>query len=301
MSQTMKIVKSLKSNDGKTTKYLQKTKDGHIIEAGYYNLDEHIICISSQIGCLMGCVFCATTAPVDSKKGGLFVRNLTSEETVQQVKNVILRLKIDGGLSSKKILFSYMGMGEPFLNYKNVVDSIKILSKKFPNSRTTISTLGISPGLIKKLAREKINTLLKLHLSLHAPNNTLRKKILPKSQKIQPALNALKYFSSIRGVPATVNYILIKNVNDSQKQAAQLARLLKPYPFKVKLSNLNNFNNMKSSGPNRFAIFEKTLSSAGIKTDRFFSIGTDVKGGCGQLKRHYYANKNQSYSPRGQK
>jgi len=181
-----------------------------------------------------------------------------------------------------------MGMGEPFLNYENIVDSIKKLSKKFPNSRTTISTLGTSPTLIKKLAHEKIDTVLKLHLSLHAPTDALRKKILPKAQKIQPILEAFKYFSSVRSVPLKINYILIAGLNDSPDHASKLANLLKPYPFTVKLSNLNDFNNLKSSDKSKFDEFEKVLNASRIKTCRFISTGTDIKAGCGQLRRHYY-------------
>ncbi len=288
----MKIIKSIQSKDGKTIKYLQKTRDGHIIETGYYNFDEHIICISSQIGCSLGCIFCATGAPIDSlNKNRYFIRNLTTKEIVQQVKNILLLLQKQRKLKSKKILFSFMGMGEPFLNYKNVVRSVKILNKEFPNSRTTISTLGIKPALIKKLAREKINTLLKLHLSLHAPNNVLRNKILPKAQKIKPILEALKYFSVTKNSPVKVNYILIKDINDSIKDAIQLANLLKNYPFIVKLSTLNDFKKLKPSGVHKFEIFEKILNSQGITTCRFYSAGTDVKAGCGQLRRHYYQKK----------
>lgn len=289
----MKLLKLFKSRDGKTTKYLQQTDGGHIIETGYYNLYEHIICISSQIGCLMGCIFCATTNQDDLlNTNKAFIRNLTSKEITQQVGNIFLRLKKQGKLGSKKILFSYMGMGEPFLNYENVVKSIKKLSKEFPNSRTTVSTLGISPTLIKKLAHEKINTVLKLHLSLHAPTDALRKKILPKAQKIQPALEAFRYFSSVRNVPLKVNYILIAGLNDSPDHASKLANLLKPYPFTVKLSNLNDFNNLKSSDKSKFDEFEKILNLNGIKTCKFISTGTDIKAGCGQLRRYFY-NKNK--------
>jgi 23S rRNA (adenine2503-C2)-methyltransferase len=288
----MKLLKSFKSKDGKTTKYLQQTEDGHIIETGYFNLDEHIICISSQIGCLMGCIFCATTTPDDLLNiNKPFIRNLTCKEIIQQFGNIFLLLKKRGKLGSKKILFSYMGMGEPFLNYKNVVESIKELSKKFPNSRTTISTLGVSPALIKKLAHEKIDTVLKLHLSLHAPTDSLRKKILPKSQKIQPALEALRYFSSARNVPSKVNYVLIDGLNDLPKHAFELANLLKPYPFIVKLSYLNDFNNLKSSPKSKFDMFEKTLNLHGLKTCRFVPDGTDIKASCGQLRRNCYKNK----------
>lgn len=282
----MKVLKSFKSKDGKTIKYLQKTNDGHLIETSYFDLDEHIICISTQIGCPMGCIFCATAKPIDSNKS--FIRNLTTEEIVQQVKNIISRLQKQNKLGTKSILFSYMGMGEPFLNYENVVNSIKILSKKFPNSRTTISTLGIKPALIKKLANEKINTTLKLHLSLHAPNDILRKKILPRAQKIQTTLEALKYFSLVKKIPTKVNYVLIKGVNDSLKNAQQLANLLKPYPFTVKLSilNLNNYTDLKPSDNTRFKIFKKTLNSKKIKTCRFFPNGTDITASCGQLRKY---------------
>lgn len=284
----MKIVKSLISDDEKSIKYLQKTEDNHIIETGYYDLDEHIICISSQIGCSMDCIFCATTAPIDLlSPDKLFIRNLTSEEIVQQVRNVLKTIE-ESKLKTKRILFSYMGMGEPFLNYKSVVKSIKTLSKEFPNSRTTLSTIGVKTRLMKKLAQEKIDKVLKLHLSLHAPGDKLRKKILPKAKKIKPAIEALKYFSSTRNSPSKVNYILIKNINDSKDCAIQLAKLLQPYAFIVKLSNLNNFNNLESSGLDKFDMFEEILNSYGIKTCRFFSTGTDIQAGCGQLRRHFY-------------
>jgi len=265
----MKILKSLSSNDKKTTKFLQSTKEG------------------SQIGCLMGCIFCATTDPVgQSDPNKPFIRNLTSAEIVSQVCNVS-SLIVQSDLKSKRILFSYMGMGEPFLNYKNVFKSIKSLSKKFPNSRTTISTLGVRPDLMRKMAHLKLNNVLKLHLSLHAPNDELRRKILPKAQKIQPTLQALKYFSLIRKVPAKVNYILIKGLNDSKNHAHQLVRLLQPYLFTVKLSNLNKFNNLLPSSIDKFDIFEEILNSKGIKTCRFFSTGVDIEAGCGQLRKRY--------------
>lgn len=288
----MKIIGSLVSDDRKTVKYLQKAKDNHIIETGYYNLDEHIVCISSQIGCPMNCIFCATSAPINSliSSNKAFIRNLSFREIVQQVKN-ILRLIDKNKLNSKKILFSYMGMGEPLLNYNNLVKSIKILSQQFSNSRTTVSTLGIKPELMRKLAQEKINTTLKLHLSLHAPDDITRKKILPKSGKIKPALKALNYFSSKRNILLKVNYIPIKNFNDSKKQAINLAKLLQPYSFIIKLSNLNSFNGLEPCSLDKFDMFEKILNSRGIKTCRFFSDGTDIQAGCGQLRRHFYNTK----------
>ncbi len=289
-SAKMKIIKSVASNDGKTIKYLQKANDNHIIETGYYNLDEHIICISSQVGCLMGCIFCAAGSPEDtSAPQKRFIRNLTSDEIVDQVKNV-LEIIDKKEIAGKKILFSYMGMGEAFLNYENVIDSIKILSKIFPNSRTTISTIGVRPDLMKKLAGEKIDTVLKLHLSLHAPSDDLRKKILPNAKNIKPALDALKYFFETRKTSVKVNYVLIQGLNDSNSHAIQLAKLIKPFPFTVKLSKLNEFNNLKPSGDDRLKVFEEILNSYGIKTCRYSGNGSDIEANCGQLRRHFYDN-----------
>jgi len=283
----MKIIKCITSKSKGATKYLQKAKDGHVIETGYYNLDEHIICISTQIGCPMGCICCATTLPVGMSKRS-FIRNLTADEIVSEIRNALHSVR-KKDLESKKILFSYFGMGEPFLNYENVVKSIKTLTKLFPNSRTTLCTTGIRLDLVKKLASEKIDTLLKLQLSLQAPTDTLRKKILPNAGKIKPALNALEYFSLTRKTPAKVIYVLIKNLNDSKTHALQLAKLLKNYSFTVKLSNLNKIKNLEPSGEEKFKMFEKVLNSNGIRTCRFVSDGTDINAGCGQLRRHFYS------------
>lgn len=288
----MKIIKSLSSNNSPTLKYLQQTKDNHIIETGYYDINnEHILCISSQIGCLMRCIFCATTKPIDQvNPNKYFIRNLTSDEIINQVKNVLYTLN-KNKLESKRVLFSYAGMGEPFLNYTNVIESIKILSEEFPNSRATISTIGTETSLIKKLAHEQFNIILKLHLSLHAPNDVLRKRILPCARQIKPALEALKYFSLVRNIPSKINYVLIKNINDSKKYAIQLAKLLESYPFIIKLSNLNNFGNFESSNIKTFELFERILASYGLKTTKFFSEGFDIQAGCGQLRRHFYNKK----------
>ncbi len=286
----MKIIKSLKSKDGITTKYLQEAKDDHIIETAFYGLDEHIICLSSQIGCPMGCVFCAATKPADdSRPSQPLIRNLNTEEIVQQAKNV-LNLLDPNVLSSKRVLLSFMGLGEPFLNYQNVVQGTEKLTREYPNSRVTISTIGASPEKMKKIAREKLSIIIKLHLSLHAPNDKLRRKILPRAGKIKPSLEALKYFSLTKNVKAKVNYHPIKNLNDSKKHALQLAKLLEPYPFIVKLSMFNSYNGLEPSTMGKFKLFEDTLNAHGIETCRFVSVpGLDIKAGCGQFRRHYYA------------
>lgn len=179
-------------------------------------------------------------------------------------------------------------MGELFLNYEHVVNSIRLLGKEFPGSRVTISTLGTRPDLIRALAHMKFDVVLKIHLSLHATDDALRKKIMPGAHHIIDALDALAHFSSPRQESVKINYVLIDHLNDSENHALALAQLIKPYRFTVKLSTLNEFHELKSSDMSVFDRFEDILHSEGISTCRFLSTGTDIKAGCGQLRRYYY-------------
>lgn len=277
----MKFVKFLQSTD-KSKKFLYQTNDNYAVETGYYDLDEHIICISSQIGCAMKCVFCATTYAEDRSK--LCIRNLSKKEIIMQVKNVIDSIN---NLGDKQLLLSYMGIGEPLLNYDNVVESIKELAKQYPNSRATICTLGVNLDLMKKLADEQFPITVKLHLSLHAPNDKLRKKLLPNAKPIKESLEALKYFAQKTNTISKVNYTLIKNKNDTIEHAKQLANCVKDYPFIVKLSKLNAFEQFKVSEDIKRDKFEYILKEHNIKTTTFSSHGTDICAGCGQLRKRF--------------
>ena len=280
----MNIIKCLISKNTTAKKYLQQSFDGHIIETGYYDLEENIICVSTQIGCRIGCIFCATSSSINSISNK-FIRNLSVEEIVKEVKNVIEEISPN---NQKSILFSYMGMGEPFLNYINVLKSIKILTGEFKNSRVTIGTTGISPHNIKCLANEKIDNLLNIHLSLHASNDCLRSKIIPGvKEKLQISLEALDEFRVKKNITPKVNYLLIEKFNDSEKEAEELSSLLKKFPFIVKLSVLNPYRNLKSPSNKTYSLFEEILHKNGIKTCRFYSQGIDIQAGCGQLRRVY--------------
>lgn len=235
----------------------------------------------------MNCIFCA--APSSSESLGSnnkVIRNLSVKEIVEQVENILRTLK-PNNLVSKRVLFSFMGMGEPFLNYQNIVLSIRELANNFVNSRATISTLGVSPKKLREIAHEEFQIPLNIHLSLHAPNEDLRRKILPHAGKIKSSLDALEYFSVIRKVNAKINYLLIKDLNDSEAHALQLAELLKPYLFAVKLSKLNSYRNLRPSPMSKFILFEEILNTRGIETSRFASAGTDINAGCGQLRRRF--------------
>lgn len=295
----MKIIKQIQSKDGKTTKFLQQTKDYHIIETSQFDLEENIVCISTQIGCPMGCIFCATTEPIDVINPKLrFIRNLTCEEISQQIINV-LKSKIGKRNISKPILLSYMGMGEPLLNYDNVVCSIKNISSTYKEvKQATIATLGILPSKIRKLANEKFNIKVKIQLSLHASTERLRKKIMPGSKSIRKALESMKYYSKIKGEPVKINYMLINGINNSEKDARDLVKLLYPNRdyFIVKLIVLNAFGKYKPSSENRFNKFRTILEDSGIKVIKFVGDGLDIKASCGQLRRYYYRNKDFTLS-----
>lgn len=286
----MKIIRELKSKDGKSIKLLQQTHDRHIIETAVVNLDEIIICISTQIGCPLGCVFCATTKPIDNQKPQTrFIRNLNCPEICQQVTNVI-KEKIPKR-NKKPILLSYMGMGEPLLNYNNVICSIKKLALEYRQiKRATISTSGIRPDKIRRLAREKFPIQVKLHYSLHAPNDKLRKQIMPGAGPIKPALTATNYFAQVTGETVKVNYILIKGLNDSLKQADEFSKLLFPcrQNFVAKLTVFNDFEKYKKTSQKNFKKFKEKLDNTGIKTTTFIGNGFDIKASCGQLRRRFY-------------
>ena len=294
MMNYMKIIKQVKSKDGIAVKFLQQTHDDHIIETGYYSLDENIVCISTQIGCPMGCIFCATTAPVDKLNPKLnFIRNLSCEEICRQVDNV-LEAMANKDVGGKSVLLSYMGMGEPFLNYKNVICSIRKLSLKHLNiKRVTLATSGLFPSKIRGLAKEKFGTKVKVQLSLHAPEEELRKKIMPASKSIKRAIEAMVFYSKMKNEKLKINYALISGINDSDENAHKLAKILMPYKenFILKLMVLHNFKKFKKSNDKRFDCFKKILENSGIEVVKFLGDGLDIKASCGQLRRHYYKGK----------
>ena len=186
-------------------------------------------------------------------------------------------------------------MGEPFLNYDNVVCSIKNISSKYKGvKQATIATSGIFPLKIRRFANENFNIKLNNQLSFHASTEQLRKKIMPGSKSIQKALEAMKYYSKIKGESVKINYMLINGINDSDKNAHDLVKLLHRdrKNLIVKLIVLNEFGKYKPSSENRFNKFKTILEDSGIKVIEFVGDGLDIKASCGQLRRHYYKNKN---------
>jgi 23S rRNA (adenine2503-C2)-methyltransferase len=272
------------STDG-TIKFRFKTHDGHLVEGVLIpTATRFTACVSSQIGCSLSCKFCAT-GYIDRK------RNLTFDEIVDQV--VLINQQCEKEHDKKISNIVFMGMGEPLLNYKNVLKSIEKISS--PNClgmsprRITVSTAGVAKG-IRQLGDDKVK--FKLALSLHAATDAKRHDIMPvnDSNKLQTLVDALNYFYKQTGNEITFEYILFKNFNDSLEDADQLIKIYRQVP--ADLVNIIEYN------PIDFAKFEKPveekveafmeyLGKHRVNTRLRRSRGKDIDAACGQL-----ANKN---------
>ena len=279
---TLKEVTSLESKDRNTTKILFHTLDGYPLETVLmkYRNGRISICISCMSGCPVGCTFCAT-----GKMG--FGRNLTSGEIVDQVLYFQRELK-KNGFKITNIVF--MGMGEPMLNLKNVEDAIQILTNDdklgFSHRRITVSTVGYVPQLKEFLL--DYGYMGKLAVSLHAPNQRLRELLMPavaKSNTLDELFYILDEYVKRRNKKVTYEYILLKDINDSEKDAEELSELLQD---RLCLVNLINFNSSPAlfyspTTRERLNRFMEILENNGINVTLRYSQGQDIQAACGQL------------------
>ena len=267
--------KKFNSQNEDTVKYLFKTSDNKLIESVsmIYN-KRHTLCISSQIGCSVDCDFCAT-----AKMG--IIRNLDCGEIIQQLVIISNERKIP----ITNIVF--MGMGEPFLNYKNVIKSCKIIndSKGFnlSSKKITISTSGILPK-IEKFISEKHKY--KLAISLNASNNITRDKLIPINKKwpIENILTAIKKYSYKKYRPIMFEYVLMEDINDSEENAIELANLLKNINCKINIIPYNETEGYYRRS-NKIEVFVKQLKKINSNYRVFirWSKGQDIDAACGQL------------------
>jgi len=237
------------------------------------------ICVSSQAGCPIKCKFCAT-----GQNG--FERNLTSEEIVDQVLFFARLIKTFG---QKITSIVYMGMGEPFLNYENVLESIKILNSEIGIGarKISISTAGIVEG-IEKLAKEPMQ--LNLAISLHAPTNELRSKLMPINEKynLEKVIKAVDNYINTTNRKVMFEYLMIDGVNDTQKHASQLTILLKDLRrsnFVVNLVSLNTIKefNFKPSKIENIQKFKEILEKTRMSVTERYRFGQEINAACGQL------------------
>jgi len=280
--------KTFISKDKNTIKALLTLKDDLKIETVLMRHKDkrNTVCVSSQVGCPLDCSFCAT-----GKIG--FKRNLEVWEIVEQVLFFASYLK---KIKEKVTNIVFMGMGEPFLNYQNVIGAIKILNDKegfnLGARHFSISTVGIVEG-IEKLAKEELQ--INLAISLHAPNDELRSKLMPINKKypIKKILNAIDDYIAKTRRRVMFEYIMINNLNDSEENAKTLAKLMKKPLYFVNLISYNFTRRslgeggptgiFKSSSSPRIKKFKEILEKEGVIVTQRYRFGKDIEGACGQL------------------
>lgn len=273
------------SGDGVAEKFLFRLADGHSIESVLMHFDDHLgpgratLCISTQVGCAMGCAFCA------SGQSGV-TRNLEAWEIVDQVLQV-QKLIDDRGERVANVV--YMGIGEPLANYAQTLRSLRILNHaeglQIGMRHIAVSTSGLVPA-IRRLAQEKFP--LRLAISLHAPDDALRSSLMP-INRIHPLpelIEACRHYQEETGRRITFEYCLIRDVNDSEAHAHRTAQLLTGIHSLVNLIPLNpvkGFDGLRPL-PGRVARFQEIIDSYGIKCTLRQEMGTDIDAACGQLR-----------------
>lgn len=277
----IKMVK--KQEDELVKKYLFELNDGNKIESVLMEHDYGFsICISSQIGCNMGCAFCESGR---LKK----VRDLTSDEMLLQV------MKVEEDVKKRISHVVIMGIGEPFDNYNNFMNFIRIITDPYAlaigQRHITVSTSGIVPK-IKEFADEE--TGVNLAISLHAPNNILRSKIMKinNAYKIEEVLDAVNYYIKKTNRRVTFEYIMLRNVNDSKECALELCSILKGINCYVNLIPYNETENIefKRSNPSQIGEFYDILKKNNINVTIRKEFGSKVSAACGQLRAEIEAS-----------
>ena len=270
-----RVVTETAASDG-VRKLLLELSDGNRIESVLLPYtDRMTVCVSTQVGCAAGCAFCA------SAELGL-ARNLTAGEIVDQV----LTLQTQAGARLTNVV--YMGVGEPLLNYENVVKSARLLIDEVGISarHITISTVGVTPQ-IRRLAREKLQ--ITLAISLHAADDELRRELIPPAGKysLTELMKVCRSYGETTGRRVTMEYLLLAGMNDSVAQARQVVSLLRGGLFNVNLIPYNPVPGLCFKRPRSSAVaaFRKTLEDAGLAVTQRFERGDSVAAACGQLRR----------------
>ena len=263
-----------------TQKYLFRLHDGHVVESVLMRYHHgNSVCISSQVGCLMGCRFCASTI------GGK-VRDLAPSEMLGQIYKI-------QKLSKERVHnVVVMGTGEPLDNYDNLVQFIKMLTDEnglnISQRNLTVSTCGIVPK-IRQLAEEKFQ--MTLALSLHATTQEKRKQLMPIANKydLKEVLDACHYYYEQTGRRVTFEYSLVGGVNDTKQDAEELTKLIGKFPCHVNLIPVNPIKERDFVQPNKqeCQAFRNKLEKNGINATIRREMGRDIDGACGQLRKSY--------------
>ena len=275
-----KVVRKQESKKDGTIKYLWELSDGNCVETVLMRYHYgNTVCISSEVGCKMGCAFCASTL------GGL-VRKLEPYEMLDQV----LFTQIDSGLPISHIVL--MGIGEPLDNMENVLRFLELVNSEdgmnISMRHISLSTCGLVPK-IDELAKHKLQ--ISLAISLHGPNDEIRNKIMPvnKAYPVDVLLEACRRYYAETSRRIHFEYAMINGVNDSEENAKELLRRLKGLPAHVNLIPLNHVEEspLKPSSRETVMKFQKILEDGGVAATVRRTLGSDIDASCGQLRRKY--------------
>ena len=282
---SLKAIREQTSKEDGTKKFLFELEDGNFVESVWMQYHHgNSVCISSQVGCRMGCTFCASTLD------GL-LRNLTPSEMLDQI------YRITAATGERVSNVVVMGTGEPLDNYDNLLKFIKLLTDEnglnISQRNITVSTCGLVPKM-KQLAGEKLQ--ITLALSLHAPNQEKRMKLMPvaKSYHIDEVIEACKYYYEVTGRRISFEYSLVNGVNDNIKEAEELGALIRGMNCHVNLIPVNPIKerDYTASDTARIKAFQNKLEKMGINVTIRRSMGRDIDGACGQLRRRHTTEQN---------
>ena len=279
-----KVLRKQQSEKDGTIKYLWELSDGNCVETVLMRYHYgNTVCISTEVGCRMGCAFCASTL------GGL-VRKLEPFEMLDQV----LFTQVDSGLPISHIVL--MGIGEPLDNFENVMRFLELVNSKdgmnISMRHISLSTCGIVPG-IDRLAEKKLQ--LTLSVSLHAPTDAIRDTIMPvnKAYPTEELLDACRRYYEKTGRRISFEYAMIGGVNDTPEAAQTLLKRLKGLPAHMNLIPLNHVEESPLKPSTRQAVqkFQELLEAGGIPATVRRTLGSDIDASCGQLRRKYARKK----------
>ena len=279
-----RVVRKQESQRDGTSKYLWELSDGNCVETVFMRYHYgNTVCISTEVVCRMGCAFCASTL------GGL-VRRLEPNEMLDQV----LFTQVDSGMPISHIVL--MGIGEPLDNFDNVMRFLELVNSpegmNISMRHISLSTCGLVPK-IDALAERKLQ--LTLSVSLHAPNDEIRNRIMPVNQAydVETLLSACRRYYAATSRRISFEYAMISGVNDSRENAKELLRRMKGLPCHFNLIPLNHVEEspLKPSSREAVALFQKTLEDGGIPATVRRTLGGDIDASCGQLRRKYTKNK----------
>ncbi len=275
------LAQAATSTDG-TVKHLWRLSDGELVESVLIPAPKRLtLCISSQAGCAMACVFCAT-----GWSG--YRRQLSPGEIVAQFRGARRWAREHGIGALTNIVF--MGMGEPLMNRRSVMRSLTLLNHayRFGARRITISTVGIVPGILELTERKEQ---FRLAVSLHAPNHDLRMRLVPVEQKypLPELMDALRKFDAAGGRRITFEYVMIADVNDDPGLAYELAILVKPFGAHVNLIPFNPIPGTEwlPSAKDRLREFAAILAARGVEATVRVPRGRDIAAACGQLRAEH--------------